>query len=495
MGLVPWFVAAGDADRSQRRLLVVSYHFPPSRAAGALRWQKLSRFAGEHGWGLDVIAAAPPPGVALEARAFADLPPGTRVYGIQESAAPWEPLEKAAWKMLRGLRPRPPRSAAATPGSAPAAAPGAALAAESFTRSELPAVPRSLKDLHRAYVAATQNTREAIWARRAAALGASLIVPGWHRAIVSCGPPHMAHEAGRLLAERTGLPLVMDLRDPWSGVERLHESFASPVWYAVAERRERRCVRRAALVVMNTEPARDAMLSRYPALAGRVIAVMNGCDDEPLPVSPAGGPFRVMYTGSVYLDRDPRLLLRAAANVVREFGLTPDDFMVDFVGHASSYCGVTIESLAASEGLEGQVRLHAHVPRERLMEMLAEAALLVSLPQDSNLAIPSKIFEYLRFPAWILAFAEPGSATQALLAGTGADVVTHDDTAGATAAIRRSYTKYRDGTRPLPIGADPRFTRSHQAALLFGALNDVLAAPPVPVPDAAVSGPRQPVEA
>src|SRR4051794_37614156 len=41
------------------RLLLISYHFPPSQTAGALRWQKLSRYAAERGWGLDVVTLHP----------------------------------------------------------------------------------------------------------------------------------------------------------------------------------------------------------------------------------------------------------------------------------------------------------------------------------------------------------------------------------------------------------------------------------------------------
>ena len=38
-----------------RRLLVISYHFPPDRAVGARRWEKFSHFAAERGWGMDVF--------------------------------------------------------------------------------------------------------------------------------------------------------------------------------------------------------------------------------------------------------------------------------------------------------------------------------------------------------------------------------------------------------------------------------------------------------
>ena len=55
----PFFQAPVSNALPLRRLLLISFHFPPGGAAGALRWQKLSRFAGEHTipWG-EIAAAA-----------------------------------------------------------------------------------------------------------------------------------------------------------------------------------------------------------------------------------------------------------------------------------------------------------------------------------------------------------------------------------------------------------------------------------------------------
>ena len=53
----PGDVAAAGTDR--RRLLLITYSFPPDQAIGALRWQKLAGFAAERGWGLDVVALDP----------------------------------------------------------------------------------------------------------------------------------------------------------------------------------------------------------------------------------------------------------------------------------------------------------------------------------------------------------------------------------------------------------------------------------------------------
>jgi hypothetical protein len=49
----------------------------------------------------------------------------------------------------------------------------------------------------------------------------------------------MGHEAARRLSQEFELPMVMDMRDPWSLVDRMPESIASPLAHWLARRYER----------------------------------------------------------------------------------------------------------------------------------------------------------------------------------------------------------------------------------------------------------------
>ena len=271
------------------------------------------------------------------------------------------------------------------------------------------------------------------------------------------------------MAEATGLPLVVDMRDPWSSAASVSGTRGqSRSTSGSRSSAERRIVDRASLVVMNTPPAADGMTRAYPGK--RIIAVLNGYDEEPLPPIPPRTRFVVAYAGSIYLDRDPRLVFRAGARVVRDLRLTPAQFGFEFIGSAGKYAGKSLEDIAAEEGLGGFVRTGRSRPRAEAMAFLAEASMLLSLPQDSTLAIPSKIYEYMRFPAWMLALTESGSATDRILAGTDVDVVRPEDVDGMAAVLRRRYEAFASGERPAPIARDPRLSRRHQANLLLEAL-------------------------
>jgi hypothetical protein len=308
------------------------------------------------------------------------------------------------------------------------------------------------------------------WAREAAALAQELIEPAIHDAVITSGPPHMVHEAGRLVSLASGVPFVMDMRDPWSLVERLPGELASPLWLRLAAFHERRAVARAALLVANTEPLRRAMCDRYPDARSRTITVMNGCDTDAVPATRHGECFVLVYAGDIYLDRDPRLLFRAAAQTIREFALEPVDFRIEFIGEVERYGSTLVSEIAREEGVERFVTLASKRPRRQALEFLARATMLVSLPQDSEMAIPAKIFEYLRFDAWVLALAAHNSATGMLLRGSGADVVPPDDFDGLVGVLRQRVTQFRNGTRPRRIARDGHFGRRAQAQRLLDAI-------------------------
>jgi glycosyltransferase involved in cell wall biosynthesis len=284
----------------------------------------------------------------------------------------------------------------------------------------------------------------------------------------------MAHEAGRRLSVTTGLPLVVDMRDPWSQVQRIPEATASPVGLALAERYERRTLAQARVVAVNTEPFRLALQAKYPQASARILTVMNGYDEDPVPPSRHGGPFTVAYAGTIYLDRDPRILFKAAAQVVRELGLGRGDFRIALMGDVESFDGIPTATIAREEGLDGHVTTRPPGGRREVMDFLADASVLLSLPQDSDMAIPSKIFEYMQYNAWILALADHGSATERLLRDRAADVVAPSDLAGLVRVLRTRYQQHARGERPVKLATDPRYSRRRQAQGLFDAIEACL---------------------
>lgn len=470
-GHAPFYVAANPGDPGRRRLLLISYHFPPGRTAGALRWQKFAPLLYERGWSLDVITAAPGILPAVEPSRLAELPPGTAVWGVKQPDLWVDQVDSwlaGAYRAGRRLfRHHPPKTPAPT-------IEGAALTIQptSIAPEKIYWRLRDAQSTKRAYNAWLAVMRDRGWALEAETLGRHVISRSQprHAAVITCGPPHMVHEAGRRLSVAAGVPFVMDLRDPWGVRRRLPADYASPLAFAVADHYERRAVSRASLVVANTEAVRAAMSDRYPHSGAEFLTVMNGFDEEILPPS-TQDRFVVAYAGGIYLDRDPRTLFKAAARVITELGLSPAQFGLAFIGNVDDYGGVPIQRMGQEEGIEAFLTTGPPRPRADALKLMSDATMLVSLPQDSPWAIPSKIFEYMNFHAWILALAEAGGPVGALLRDTPADVVPPSDVNGLTRVLKTRYLQHVAGVTPPRLACNAHFSRRAQAQLLLNALD------------------------
>src|SRR5262249_14593886 len=156
--------------------------------------------------------------------------------GVPQPEITTRRLERHLWGTYRRLLPASRPLAGANWGGAPKS---------SLSRAELRFAPFSVRCWIRSFHGWQFYASYRAWGRRAARLARDLFDPACHRVAVSCGPPHGVHEGARLLALATGIPFVIDMRDPWSHLDRWDESVASPTTPWIARSHEREAVAQA----------------------------------------------------------------------------------------------------------------------------------------------------------------------------------------------------------------------------------------------------------
>jgi hypothetical protein len=107
--------------------------------------------------------------------------------------------------------------------------------------------------------------------------------------------------------------------------------------------------------------------------------------------------------------------------------------------------GNSVIQLAREEGVGDYVKVLPAIPRQEVLQEYSEAAILLSLPQDTQLAIPSKVFEHVRQPCWVMAQTAADSATGEVLHGTSAFVVDPSDSAATADILVQWYGEFRAG--------------------------------------------------
>jgi glycosyltransferase involved in cell wall biosynthesis len=440
-----------------RRLLLVTYSFPPDAKVGALRWEMMLRFAAEFDWKADVLLMDPAESDGRDESRLATLPAGLRLFGVPFPKSSLDTVMTWRRRML-GLRRQP---APSSPDFA-----GDNNGDQGGERSRWQRVKRD--------VAAWNHYHGwQRWARRAARVALDLARDADYACVVSSGPPHMAHEAARRIASAISRPLILDFRDPWTSAEAEPPDMGGEAWRTLSHRYERACVSTASLITVNTESAGRYMRALYPEHAHRVITVRNGADPIPAPPPFPAKPFTISYTGALYGGRRPKALFRALRLIVERDRLSRDDIHLHFMGVEEPQ-RVPVQELAREEGIESIFTCETRRPRAEANALLDRSAMLVLLPQTWVHSVPAKLFEYVQRPAWLLVLSEPGTAMAELLGDTTADIIPPDDVEAIAAAITRRLHEARSGVRPQPLNADGRFSREKQATLFFEELDRVV---------------------
>ena len=242
-----------------RRVLVVSYFFPPVGGIGIERVLKHVTYLPEFGWQPAVVAPENSGYRIVDPATLERVPPGTEVH----RARSLEPSHiRGAVARLFGKRPRTSGAPAAAPTGEALAPPGPMRLANEAWRRAVPLI--------------FFPDDQVFWLPGAVRAGLEADARNPVDVVFSSSPPITSHLAAGRISGRIGVPWVADFRDPWIG-----NAFAPPLpapYRAVQRRMERWIVSKAARVVLATGRMVEQYADRYPGLADRFVHLPNGYD-------------------------------------------------------------------------------------------------------------------------------------------------------------------------------------------------------------------------
>lgn len=446
---------AGSDRHEARRLLLISPGFPPSAAVGGLRWQKMLPALESAGWMADVVTVIPQEVASRDDGRLADLPETTRVIGVSAVDLEDRLLRQTQALLMRVKRVRRGREV-------PTRASGGGAGQSIAGRNESPAPSVTRRWIRLFLHARAQRIASRVLQQTCLR---SEIRP--FDLIVSSGPPHSAHLAARSLAKRFNVPWIMDCRDPWTFDEFL-ESFDA-VEYARLERsKEARCVRAASSIVANTPAVARRLAAMYPDAESRIVAIPNGADIEPLPEWGRDKRFRIVYAGSLFQGRDPRIFMRAVRTMCDEYGVPETSVVLQFVTGQDRYEGESLHAWARHFGVDSLVEFIPLMPRARLLQWLAGSAVNVLVQIPSTYQIPAKLFEYMQLPSWLIAVTNAPNAISEMLEGS-AGIVSSPDHEELAAQLASLYARWSTGEAPRPVN-DGRYDRRLRAAEMLAVI-------------------------
>jgi glycosyltransferase involved in cell wall biosynthesis len=400
-----------------RRLLIITYYFPPENSVGAHRWRAMNRWLQRLGHEVTVLTTP----------AFGRLP--------NEGAEIERVFDLAASPALRRLLRRPPVSNPAD-GELPM---GAA------------APPRIVADL------LVPDAHILGWNPAAVLAARRLVRRHAIECVITSGPPHSTHLIPLLLGRRRPA-WIADFRDGWR-FEPLRGPWPLPGQSALDRFLERKVAAEADMTVAVTRPIADDLAGRLRAGSAWVPNAWDPELEEMVADAdiPALEPetVNIVHAGKLYLEgsnrRDPgslgpalRLLLERRPDAARRLRIL-------VAGRPDPEEERYLRDLDPAS----MIRHLGPLAHDRMLalERRADALLLVTAPRLVSLAT-GKLFEYLAAGRPIIALARGNEAARIVAETDTGVTIPVDDPEG----LARAFEAALDGQLPerySPHNLDP----------------------------------------
>ena len=262
-------------------------------------------------------------------------------------------------------------------------------------------------------------------------------------AIISTGPPHSMHLIAMKLKEELGIPWIADFRDPWTEIDYYYDLHLTR-WADRKHHRLEREVLEKADKVVTVAPDGAKRLGR---LGNRnVRTIYNGFDrddDAQTPVS-ISDTFTLTYLGVLSKIQNPEQFWQVLGELVKEDDEFSKKLKIKLIGQIDNSVIRSIEE----QGLSGYVALSPYVPHDQVSEVHRSSTLLLlflmpdSEPRAKGL-LTGKLFEYMASGRPILCIGpEDGDAAHILKETHAGQTVNFEDKRKMKEVIKDLYQKY-----------------------------------------------------
>ncbi|WP_339696975.1 glycosyltransferase family 4 protein [uncultured Marixanthomonas sp.] len=232
--------------------------------------------------------------------------------------------------------------------------------------------------------------------------------------IITTGPPHSLHLIGLELQKKTKLPWIADFRDPWTTIH-YHKSLRLT---KASEKRHKQLeaeVLKSADLITVTSPTTK---KEFQEITKKPIEVItNGYEIREKITPELDIKFSIVHVGSLLSERNPSVLWNVLSKLVSVNEKFAADFQLTLAGTISES---VVESIK-KQGLKDNLRLLGYVSHSEALQMQHNAQVLLLLEIDrpeTRAIIPGKLFEYLVAKRPIIALGPKGSDIEKLIIET-----------------------------------------------------------------------------
>jgi glycosyltransferase involved in cell wall biosynthesis len=412
-----------------KRLLIVSYAFPPMSIAGSFRPMRFVKHLRTFGWEAVVITVEGRDDIPTDPTLLSHIPNDIEVFKTKA-------LGPKTLRIMSG-----------------ATAPSKLRLDERTGTRENHRIRREVLNVFNNAISIPDPL--IYWVPSVVWLGRRLHAERRFDAIFTTSPPHSVHFAGLALSRYLGIPWVSDFRDPW--VDNVYfEELKGGIRRSMEGWLERLVLEKSARVIANTELNRLRLLSRYGSSLPdkKAVTITNGFDREFIDSIPPEkfDKFTICHSGALYSVLDTHFIFEAFAQWIRHLegsgGLNVPVQLV-FVGGGGDGLVPIVERLS----IKDYVRFIPRVSHETAVSYSKGShLLLVNIGLKNNEKargwLPLKVYDYLGCNKPILGILpDDGAAAELIHKGSLGYVVSKPDYEAVAGILENRFLAYRNGER------------------------------------------------
>ncbi len=369
-----------------KKVLVISYYWPPSGGAGVQRWLKFVKYLPEYNIEPYVLtvdpryAFYPQTDKSLEK----DIPPGVRVFKTRSFEA---------LNFISGIFGKD----------------NVAYGGFSNVNRNKP-LQILLRFLRGNFYIPDARVG---WNRYAVNKARELIREYGIGTVITTGPPHSTHLAGMRLKRELNISWIADFRDPWTDIFYYSDLLHTPVAKRIDRGKEKRVIENADRVITNCNSNRELLLSKISGRdPGKFTVITNGFDEDDFNLpEPDISEFIITYTGTISGHYKPQVFFRALSELRKKYPDVPFRFKV--AGKISPQT----EREMKDHDIDDIFEYMGYVSHNELAAILkGSSALLYIFPEATNeKGIAGKLFEYLAARRPIISIGSTESDASAII--------------------------------------------------------------------------------
>jgi glycosyltransferase involved in cell wall biosynthesis len=387
---------------STKKVLIITYYWPPSGGSGVQRWLKFAKYLPTYGWTPYIFTPENPSFDIKDQSLLNDVPADVEVIHFPI----WEPysLFLSLSRLFGGT------------GSATATALVKVKKQSSFQK---------ISTWIRGNFFIPDPRK--FWVNPSVKFLSSFLTDNKINTIITTGPPHSLHLIGlKLKKKNPALTWIADFRDPWSEWGLLDS-------LAVGARARQRHVELERQVLANADEIvtiTPFYARRFSALSNKTVTLLtNGFDESDFEkmTFEKSSAFTIRHVGIVNEKCDPRPFMNSVADAMAANKNLAEKIRIEFVGEVHQDFQQFVRDNSA---LNAVTFFPGNVPHKELMKIYGTSSLLLLVLTGYKNAegyMPGKLFEYIATGLPIMAIGPEDGDAAALLNETSSGIMIDGD--------------------------------------------------------------------